>query len=135
MPETIPADTTLEAFQFRANALLELKRFNEALAAYDETSELDPSSLDALNKRGIALLELKRYQDSLANYDKALALDPGRLDVLHNRGNALAELSRFVGLPILLGRKAYARPVRSAAFVRAAEAGCGTPSRSHQLRD
>jgi tetratricopeptide (TPR) repeat protein len=59
----------------RGNALLELKRFDEALAGYDKALALKPDFAEAFNNRGKALQELKRFE-ALASYDKALAFKP-----------------------------------------------------------
>jgi predicted O-linked N-acetylglucosamine transferase (SPINDLY family) len=76
------------------NALLDLKRPEEALASYDRALVLKPDFAGALNNRGNALLELKRPEEALASYDRALALKPDFAGALNGRGNALLELKR-----------------------------------------
>jgi len=78
----------------RGNALLELKRWKEALASFDEAVALKPDYADAYNNRGNALLELKQPAEALASYDKALSLRPNHADAYYNRGRALIALMR-----------------------------------------
>ncbi len=56
------------------------------------------------------------------------------LDFLEDRQD-LREFGRLVDFPVLLRRKANARPVRSTAFVGAAERGRRSPGGCHQLRN
>jgi tetratricopeptide (TPR) repeat protein len=82
-------------FLSRANALQELKRFDEAVASYDKTLALKADSAEAFNNRGAALKELKRFGEALASFDKAVALQPDDAEAFNNRGIALQELRRF----------------------------------------
>ncbi|HEX3502800.1 MAG TPA: tetratricopeptide repeat protein [Xanthobacteraceae bacterium] len=79
----------------RGNALLALRRFDEALASYDRAIELRLDSSEIHTNRGNALHELKRHQEALASYDRALALRPDHIEALANRGVALLALERF----------------------------------------
>ena len=65
----------VRAHASRGNALLQLKRHEDALAAYARALALDPHSAETLCNRGTALRYLKRYDDALASYDAALARD------------------------------------------------------------
>ena len=73
---------------------MELKRFDEALANYDQALALRPDHAHALYNRGIAMMELKRFDEALANYGQALALRPNYADALYSRGIALMGLRR-----------------------------------------
>ena len=75
-----------------ADALRELKRFDEALASYDRALALRPDYAEARSNRGSALDDLKRYDEALASYDRALALRPDFAEALSNRGNTLHDL-------------------------------------------
>jgi tetratricopeptide (TPR) repeat protein len=75
-------------------ALLELKRYREALASFDRALAIEPGILEALNNRGIALLGLARHGEALASFDRALAIKPDFAEALSNRGNALLQLAR-----------------------------------------
>jgi Flp pilus assembly protein TadD len=84
-----------EALSNRGNALRQLKRFDEALASYDQAVALKPDYFDALTNRGVTLHELKQFPEALASYDRALALRPDHFPALTNRGVTLHELRRF----------------------------------------
>lgn len=84
-----------EAYNNRGNALLDLKRPDEALASYDKALALEPDYAEAQTNRATALKELKRFDEALAGYDKALALNPGIPVTHYNRANALSDLKRL----------------------------------------
>src|SRR5215470_14478411 len=65
----------------RGNALLRLKRFDEALASYDKAIALkgEPDAA-LLNCRGSALRNLGRLDEALADLDRAIALRPDLLE-------------------------------------------------------
>jgi tetratricopeptide (TPR) repeat protein len=53
----------------RGIAMMELKRFDEALANYGQALALRPNYADALYSRGIALMGLRRPEEALADLD------------------------------------------------------------------
>src|SRR5258706_4363313 len=82
-----------KAWSNRGYALLSLKRYPEALAAYDRALALDPNEVDAWSNKGLALRSLKRHSEAVVAFDRALALDPddvvalsGKRSVFHERG-------------------------------------------------
>ena len=77
------------------NALLGLKRHDEALLSYDTAIRLRPDYADAFNNRGNALVEIKRHDEALDSYDTAIRLKPNHADAFNNRGNALLNLKRL----------------------------------------
>jgi len=79
----------------RANALVELKRFEEALTNYNEALALNPAFVEALYNRGTLLLKLGRFAEAVESYDRALEKKPDHADALNNRGGALHRLNRF----------------------------------------
>ena len=79
----------------RGETLLELKRYQDALAAYIRAVELRPEYAEAWKGQGNTLLELKRYQDALEAYDKAIQIQPNNLDAWTGRGKALDHLQRY----------------------------------------
>ncbi len=87
--------TTSDALNNRANALLRLERFAEALASYERAAALGSETAETLQNRGNALHELGRHAEALALYDKSLALDPDRAATRNNRGAALQALERY----------------------------------------
>jgi hypothetical protein len=84
-----------EALRNRGVTLHELKRFDEALASYEQALAVRPDYAEALSNRGTSLHELKRFKDALASYDHALGVLPNYAEALHNRGVTLHELKRF----------------------------------------
>ena len=77
-----------------AGALIDLKRFSEALTTTSKALQLDAKSAAAWTVRGDTLRNLYRYDEALAAYDKALALDPQRVDGWVGRARALDDLRR-----------------------------------------
>ncbi len=75
--------------------LLDLRRYEDALASYDQALALNPDYADAIANRGNALLALDRHQEALASYDKAVDIRPDHADAYSNRGNALLSLKRY----------------------------------------
>ncbi|MEO9028848.1 MAG: tetratricopeptide repeat protein [Ktedonobacteraceae bacterium] len=76
------------------NALYNLKRYEEALDAYNRAIALDPNFANAYNNKGAALNGLKRYEEALDAYNRAIALDPNFANAYHNKGIALRNLKR-----------------------------------------
>ena len=60
----------------RGNVFFDLKRYDEAFAAYDKALSLKPDLEGAWLGRGNVFFELKRYDEAFAAYDKALLLKP-----------------------------------------------------------
>jgi predicted O-linked N-acetylglucosamine transferase (SPINDLY family) len=78
-----------------SNALRALKRYDEALTAYQRVLSLQPDHAEALNGRGIVLQALGQPEQALASYDRALQLRPAYSDALNNRATALRDLRRY----------------------------------------
>jgi len=90
-----PIDLQAEALSSRADGLQLQKRYQEALAAYDQALSFKPDFAAAWNNRGIALHELERYREALASYDRALSLKPDFALAWNNRGNTLLDLKDY----------------------------------------
>ena len=94
-------------------SLHNLRRYEEAIQAYDRAIAIDPNGFSVWNNKAIALDTLKRYEEAihaydqaLANlrryeeavqaYDRAIAIDPNRsCTVWINKGCALHNLRRY----------------------------------------
>ncbi len=77
-----------------------MKRYDEAIEAFNRALALSPDDVDALNGRGASLFNGKQqYQQALADFDKALTIQP-------NNGMALLNRSRCY---YMLGDKARAQ--------------------------
>lgn len=84
-----------EAYSNLGNALLELKRFDEAVASFDEAIRCKPDLAEAYLNRGNAFQELLRFDEVIACYDEAIRLNPDYTDAYSNRGNTLQKLKRY----------------------------------------
>ena len=60
------------AWGLKGNALLELKRYEEAVPCFDRVLEMRPNSM-AWYKKGLCYYHLKRYEEAIACFDRALA--------------------------------------------------------------
>ena len=63
-----------DAHYNRAVVLQDLRRFEDAIAGYDQTLAFKPDYAAAHNNRGVALQELGRCEEAVASYDRALAV-------------------------------------------------------------
>jgi len=72
---------------------LKLNRFDDAFAAFDKATQLNPQWPDAWANRGNALFALKRYDDAIASMKKALEIDPNHV----NANNLLQQIRRQLG--------------------------------------
>ncbi|HVG52760.1 MAG TPA: tetratricopeptide repeat protein [Xanthobacteraceae bacterium] len=90
----------------RAEALVRLKRWDDARADYNRSIKLGlPSPVEryyAFAGRGYVALASTDYHDAVANFDEALAINPDAFNVLswrgyahERRGNALAALRDY----------------------------------------
>jgi len=79
----------------RGVALFELGRLDQAVAAYEEASRLDPTNMCPHNNRGNTLFELGRSDEALVAYEEASSLDPTDMRPHYNRSVALFELGHF----------------------------------------
>jgi tetratricopeptide (TPR) repeat protein len=76
-------------------ALYELKRYEEALAAYEKAIRLDPNFAAAYNNKGDALYKLNCIEEALAAYEQAVRLDPNFAEPYSSKGALLCELKRY----------------------------------------
>jgi tetratricopeptide (TPR) repeat protein len=79
---------------YEANALYDLKRYKEALTAYEQAIRLDPNDAYAYTKKGNALYNLKQYEEALTAYEQAIRLDPNDAYAYTNKGSVLERLGR-----------------------------------------
>jgi protein O-GlcNAc transferase len=105
-----------EALVKRGNAQRRQRRYDEALASYEQAIALMPDHAEALLMRGNALQGLGRFEAALASYDKVIALAPDRADAFYNRGVALKELKRLEEAVASYNRAIVLRPDYELAF-------------------
>ncbi|MEO1404045.1 MAG: tetratricopeptide repeat protein, partial [Cyanobacteria bacterium J06635_1] len=58
------------------NTYNDLKRYDEAISAYEKAIELDPDDATAHYNLGNTYKALKRYDEAISAYEKAIELDP-----------------------------------------------------------
>ena len=79
----------------RGKTLYDLKRYSEALAAYEKAIQLSPEYAAAWNGQGKTFRELKRYKNALDAFDKAIQIQPNYLEAWIGRANVLDNLQRY----------------------------------------
>ncbi|NEO30990.1 MAG: tetratricopeptide repeat protein [Symploca sp. SIO3C6] len=79
----------------RGETLLELRRYEDALEAYNQAVEIRPEYAQAWKGIGNTLFGLQRYEDALEAYDQAIELLPDYLEAWKDRGKALEQLQRY----------------------------------------
>ncbi|NPU83801.1 MAG: tetratricopeptide repeat protein [Syntrophaceae bacterium] len=80
--------------QVKANAALQGKRYDEALAAYQEILKADPNNGEALKGIGETYLRMKKGPEAVAALEKAYKQDPNRRTTI-NLGLAYAETGNY----------------------------------------
>jgi tetratricopeptide (TPR) repeat protein/tRNA A-37 threonylcarbamoyl transferase component Bud32 len=79
----------------QGNTLIQLQRYEEALAVYEKAGEIKPNYPQAWYGQGKALFQLKKYPEALLAYDKAIQIQPNYLEAWSNRGFVLVSLKRY----------------------------------------
>ena len=70
------------------------ENYDDAIANYEKTLEINPSYDSAWNNKGIALSRLKRYEDAIACYDKAIEIDKNHANAWYNKAKAFRDLGQ-----------------------------------------
>lgn len=87
------------AWLWRAMALTDLGRFDDALASYDHALQIEPDNARVWNSKGALLTELGRAEAALACLDRALEISASSTKVKAifwlNKGKALFILCRY----------------------------------------
>ena len=99
-----------EAYHACGNILLELKRYEDAVASFDKAIELKPDYSPAYNSRGNALQALRRFNEAVETYENAIAFKADYAAAYSNRGNALQSLKRFEDAIESYGKAITLRP-------------------------
>jgi cytochrome c-type biogenesis protein CcmH/NrfG/TolB-like protein len=82
------------ALQVKANSALQNKRYDEALAAYQEILKSDPNNVEALKGIGETYLKMKKGPEAVPALEKAYKADPDRRTII-NLGLAYAETGNY----------------------------------------
>ncbi|MGB6310545.1 MAG: tetratricopeptide repeat protein [Steroidobacteraceae bacterium] len=88
----LPGDA--EAHSNLGNALLDLRRLNEAVASYRRALQIAPHFAEAHSNLGNALQGLGQFHEAVACYHRALQIKPQYPEAHNNLGNALRGLGR-----------------------------------------
>ena len=78
----------------QGNTLVELRRYDEAIALIDKVLQLQPNYPQAWVKRGEALLELQKNDEALKAFDEALKLKLDYAPAWYGRAKVLDKLQR-----------------------------------------
>lgn len=70
------------------------KRYEEAIASFDQALQYKPDDAQTWNSRGIALMNISRYEEATGSFDQALQFKPNDPQTWINRGIALMHLGR-----------------------------------------
>jgi len=79
----------------QGNTLLELQRYQDALAAYQQATKIKPNYAPGWNGQGQALAAMKKYPAALEAYEKAIQIQADDLEAWNGRGFALLNLQRY----------------------------------------
>lgn len=75
--------------------LASIKRYEDAIAYFDESLKYDPQFAIAWFHKGEALVNILRFDEAVECYRKATELDREYAQAWYGRGKALASLGRF----------------------------------------
>ena len=83
-----------EARQYfeQGNRAYEVGQYEESIALYDKTIEIDPEFAGAYNNRGLSKAKLNWQQEAIRDYDKAIEINPEYAEAIHNRAVSVALL-------------------------------------------
>jgi len=77
------------------NNLFNVRRYADALIAFERAIQRAPSFADAYEGKGSALAQLRRYAEALAAYDRAIELDPHYAQAYNGKGIVLYYLKHY----------------------------------------
>jgi cytochrome c-type biogenesis protein CcmH/NrfG len=80
-----------EAWIRLGNALMDTKRFTEAIPAYEKALAINPKNIDVRVDMGTCYRNVRKPDMAVAEYRKALEMDPGHLNAHKNLGVVLAD--------------------------------------------
>ncbi|MHC5728153.1 MAG: tetratricopeptide repeat protein, partial [Nostoc sp.] len=84
-----------DAWYLRSIALLNLERYEDALASTEQSLKFKGDLSAAWENRALALDELGRYDEAIASYDQAIEFQRDNSNAWYNRGIVLLTLERF----------------------------------------
>jgi tetratricopeptide (TPR) repeat protein len=82
----------VNAWNTKANILLKMKRYNEAVECFDQVIALDSFNANAWNDKGLIQAgAMGEPDEGIASLDRALEIDPNYAHAWYNRGLILEE--------------------------------------------
>jgi len=83
------------AWSFRANLLIKMQRYQEAVDSFDMIIALDSSNAQAYNDRALILAGgLDRDEEALASLEAALQIEPLNANIWYNKGLVAEKMER-----------------------------------------
>ncbi|MDZ8083176.1 MAG: CHAT domain-containing protein [Nostoc sp. DcaGUA01] len=82
-------------WQLRGIVLVNLRRFEEAIASFDSALDIKRDDHETWYNRGVALANLRRFEEAITSYDSALNIKRNYDAAWCNQGVALVNLGRF----------------------------------------
>jgi tetratricopeptide (TPR) repeat protein/tRNA A-37 threonylcarbamoyl transferase component Bud32 len=105
-----PTEMQLDELMDKAYSLSELRRYNDALAVYDQALALDPHSAWVWARKGRVLRQLKRYPEALETFAQALNRHPTFAWAWYNKGIVHERLGEYAQAQAAYQRAAELRP-------------------------
>ena len=88
-------ESDIWAWSFRANLLIKMERYSEAVKSFDRIIALDSSNADVYNDRALILSGAMNQDDeALASLEVALQIDPLNSNTWYNKGMILEKMER-----------------------------------------
>lgn len=109
-----PASAT--AWFVLGRAYSSMKRFPEAIAAYQQTLNLDPGDVSALNNLGNAFRDSKQLNDAIAAYRQAVQIAPDYIPAWHNLSITFYDLKGATGVTLALQKLSAKDPEAAEAW-------------------
>jgi len=84
-----------QQLSIQGNTFLQLQHYQDALAVYEESVNLQPNYAPGWYGKGKALFKLRKYSSALAAFDHAIELQPSYLEAWNQRGFTLVNLQHY----------------------------------------
>jgi tetratricopeptide (TPR) repeat protein len=107
-------DRRASVYYLRADALMDMGRFKEAIHAYSKGIQYR-FEIDAMLGRAHARFYLRRYRAALRDYQTVIKNDPSHAIALRGAGDALLKLRRFKQALKMMKHALASKPNYSAA--------------------
>jgi tetratricopeptide (TPR) repeat protein len=93
--KTGPKPYWLNIWFDKGEALVKLKKFNDAISIYDKLISLDPTWANPWNSKGWALQNQGKSEEAISAFDKATKLNPTWAKPWNSKGWALYKTGKF----------------------------------------